>query len=359
MGRFSTVLGLGFVGFFCAASANEQIDDLVLEEMRVNDIPGLAVAVVSGGNVVKLGTYGVANVELDVSVTPGSVFELASLTKHFTAAAVLLLAEEGKLGLNDQLSNFVEDAPPEWSEIRISHLLNHTAGLADRFEETLDGRQIMDHSSDDMLRSAMDTPTIGRPGEQWQYSDQGYFLLGWIIEQASGMQYPNFVRERLLEPAGMTESYLHTKELIIPSRVAGYEVVDGETQNVRRDWQFEISSHFGLMASVEDLVKWERSLVDRSVLDEGQLHSMWNPSWFLREARDSSVGYGMGWFVVRFSDRTFVEHTGVTGTSYFRDLERNLAVVILSNRTFYDVSSLGRRIAKLIDPSLPFPDSAL
>ncbi len=339
--------------------ATEKIDRLAVQEMETNRIPGLAIAVLVNGDVVFEKAYGLANVELDVSATTESVFELSSLTKQFTAAAVVLLASEGKLSLDDPIAAFIDDAPAAWRDIRIRHLLSHTSGLADRFEETVSGRSIMDHSAEDMIRSAMSTPTIAEPGEQWTYSDQGYVLLGRIIERASGQPYEDFVRTRLLNPAGLHAARFHSMQSIIPNRVAGYLLNEGSLENVRRDWQYGIVSHFGILASLTDLIAWEQALVDNTVLSTEQLGLIWQPHWQLSQSEEFSMNYGFGWFVADVGDFTVVEHTGVTGTSYVRVLESDTAVIVLSNLAFHDVSALGRRVLHLLDPSIPFPDAAL
>ena len=327
--------------------------------MEANQIPGLAIAVLVDGDVKFEKAYGLANVELDVSVTTDSVFELASLTKQFTASAVLLLESEGKVSLDDPVTAFFEDTPAAWRDIRVRHLLSHTSGLADRFEETVGNRAIMDHSAEDMMHSAMLTPMIAKPGEEWSYSDQGYVLLGQIIERASGQPYEEFVEERLLNPAGIYGVHFHSKQSIIANRVAGYVLQDGRLENVRRDWQYGIISHFGILASISDLVDWEKALVENDVLSKEQLGLAWQPHWQLFQDEEFSMNYGFGWFVANLGDYTIVEHTGITGTSYVRVLETDTAVIVLSNLAFHDVSALGRRILKLLDPAIPFTEEAL
>lgn len=339
--------------------ATEEIDRLVVQEMEANYIPGLAIAVLVGGEVKFERAYGRANVELHVPVTTDSVFELASLTKQFTASAILLLESEGKLSLDDPVTAFFEDAPDTWRDIRVRHLLSHTSGLADRFEETVGDRAIMDHSAEDMIRSAMATPMLAEPGKEWSYSDQGYALLGRIIGHASGLPYEEFVERKLLIPAGVQSAYFHSKSAIIPNRVDGYVLLDGALQNVRRDWQYGILSHFGIMASISDLVTWEKALVENKALSIEQLDSAWQPRWQLFQDGDFSMNYGFGWFVANLGDYTVVEHTGVTGTSYVRVLETDTAVIVLTNLAHHDVSVLGRRILKLMDPAIPFTKEAL
>lgn len=339
--------------------ASEKIDRLVKQEMQANQIPGLAIAILVDGELQYERTYGLANVELGVPVTVDSVFELASLTKQFTAAAVIILESEAKLSLDDSVANFIDDVPADWSDMSIRQLLSHTAGLADRFEETVDDRMIMDHSAEDMIRSAMSTPMIAKPGEKWSYSDQGYALLGQVIEQASGQTYGEFVQSRLLAPAGLGDAYFHSKQSIVPNRVAGYVLKEGRLENVRRDWQYGIISHYGIMASIDDLVAWEKAVVENTVLSQEQLDLAWQPHWQIFGADGFSMNYGFGWFVAKIGDYTVVEHTGITGTSYARVLESNTTVIILSNLAFHDVSALGRQILHSLEPEIPFPEEAL
>lgn len=340
-----------------SAAIDKRIDGFIQSEMQRGRIPGVAVAVLKHGKLLKLGCYGSANLELGVPVSEHSVFELASLTKQFTAAAVVLLAYEGKLSLDDSLNKFIDDVPDGWNAITIRHLLCHSAGLAHRFEQTFDGVFLMDYSTENMLRSAKATPMIAAPGTDWEYSDQGYFLLGLVIEQVTGQSYATFLHERFYEPLDMNETYILQQARIIPNRVAGYTVGDGELRNIRRDWQFGLTSHFGVMSSIADLVKWERALVDRTILPEAVLRQLWSPAYVFREdaETESVLGYGFGWWVNQKNGRRFVEHSGFTGTSYFRDLETQLAVIVLTNRdqpSGPGTIEIAHGIAQLVDPTI-------
>lgn len=316
------------------ATPNDRIDTFVRSEMRQGRIPGVAIAVVQEGKVIKVATYGSANLELGVPVSEHSVFELASLTKQFTAAAILLLAYEGKLSLDDSLAQFIDDVPDGWAGITIRQLLSHSAGLTHRFEQTVDGGFLMNYTTDGMLRSAKATPMTAVPGTDWMYSDQGYFLLGLVLERVMGQSYAAFLQERFFEPLGMTETVVLDQAQIIPNRVAGYTIVDGMLQNIRRDWQFGLTSHFGVMSSVADMVKWERELVERAILPDEVLRQLWSPAYVFQKnaTTESLLGYGFGWWVNQKNGRRFVEHSGFTGTAYFRDLATQLAVIVLTNR---------------------------
>jgi len=336
---------------------NQQIDDFVQQEMERGHIPGLALAVVQQGNVVKLSSYGTANLELGVPVTEHSVFELASLTKQFTGAVIAMLAEEGEITLDDSLHQYIDDIPEDWRAITIRQLLSHSAGMVHRFEKTYDGVFLMDYSTESMLDAAKKTPLNSTPGTDWKYSDKGYFLLGIVIEHVTGQSFEAVLKERFFDPLDMTETYLLNQAQIIPNRVAGYTIEDSTLQNIRRDWQFGLTPHFGVMSSVFDMVKWEQSLVNGSILSEKMLAAFWSPLYVFREdaATESVLGYGYGWWVNQKNGRRFVEHSGFTGTSYFRDLKTGLAVIVLTNR---DQASgpgtigIAHGIAHIIDPTI-------
>ncbi len=325
--------------------------------MARGNIPGLAMALLERGKVLEIAIYGTANLELGVPVTEHSVFELASLTKQFTGAAIAMLAEEGRLNINDSLHHYIEDIPESWHTITIRQLLSHSAGLTHRFEQTYAGVFLMDYSTDEMLETAKNTPLIATPGTDWQYSDQGYFLLGLVIERVTGNTFESFLQERFLEPLGMTETYLLDQEQIIPNRVAGYTIQDSKLQNIRRDWQFGLTSHFGVMSSILDMVKWEQSLAAENILSAELLTRVWSPLYVFREdaATSSVLGYGYGWWVNQKNGRRFVEHSGFTGTSYFRDLKTGLAVIVLTNRDQASgpgTMGIAHGIAQIIDSTI-------
>ena len=236
------------------------MDKLVKDHMARGTCPGAAIAVLRSGEVLKVGWYGLANVELKVPVTEDSVFDLASVTKPVTAAAILLLAEDGKLGLDDPIIRYIDDPPAAWGGITVRQLLSHMGGLAHHFEEKVNGSHLLNYSKADMLRSAKVLPLLSKPGTDWEYSDQGYFLLGVILERVTGESYDAFLRKRFFEPLGMTTMRLLDEGEIIPGRVAGYTVIEGRLQNNRRDWQFELTSHMGLMSNIQDMIRWEQGL---------------------------------------------------------------------------------------------------
>ena len=208
-----------------AAPQSDAVDDYVRTEMARRHIPGLALAVVRNGTVAKLGHYGLADVELSVAVTDDTKFEIASMTKQFTDAAILLLAEEGKLGLDDPIARFITDAPPSWKPITVRQLMNHTAGVRDDWDEDT-VFFLRNQTNEDFLKELYAFPLKFAPGEGWAYG-AGPFVLGVIIEKISGRRYSEFMQERVFGPLGMTATGINDVFTVLPQRASGYRWIGG------------------------------------------------------------------------------------------------------------------------------------
>jgi len=312
----------------------ETVDAAVEPLMEAGHFPGMAVAVMREGEPVHVGSYGLASIEHDVPVTPDTVFELASLTKHMTALAVLTLAEEGRLSLDAPVSDYITDTPEAWSGITMDRLLSHTAGLAHRFEDRPNGEFLLNYTTDDMLASAMATHMAAAPGEDWNYSDQGYFLLGLVIEAVTGEAYGDYLQAQYFGPLGMEATRLLDQSAIVPHRAEGYawSAADGLARN-RRVWQFGLTSHFGVTSSLNDMMAWEAELSAPAVVDEDALAAtsqIQRP--FDTGKTCESWGYARGWMTHHREGRTLVSHGGYSGTAYVRDLTTGLSVIVLANR---------------------------
>ena len=309
----------------------DSVDDYIKTEMERRHIPGAAVAVAREGKLVKARGYGVANVELDVEVTPDSVFELASVTKQFTATAIMVLVEEGKLQLDDPITSHLPPAPETWKPITVRHLLTHTAGfpgLDSGFHALRAGGPRLNYSTAEMFGAAMKDALSFAPGERWQYSDVGYFLLGMIIERESGRRYRDFLEERFFRPLAMKATSLVDHTRIVKHRAAGYTLRNKELVNIRRVSQAELPSYGGVLSTVKDLVTWDAALAAGKVVKPATLAQMWTP---VRLNSGASYPYGFGWVVDARRGHRWIHHTGITGTelSYFPDDE--LTVVVLTN----------------------------
>jgi D-alanyl-D-alanine carboxypeptidase len=309
----------------------DAIDDYVKVEMERRHIPGLALAVVRNNKVVKMRGYGFANLEHDVRVTPDTIFELASVTKQFTAAAIMLLAEEGKVQLDDPLPSHLPSAPPSWKTITVRHMLTHTAGfpgLTTGFQALRPGGARLNYTTAQMFDAASKDSLSFAAGERWQYSDVGYFLLGMIIESASGQRYSDFLDERFFKPLGMTSTSVLDHSRILKHRAAGYTLRYDQLVNIRRVVQTELPSHYGVFSTVKDLVTWDAALADGKVLKPASLTEMWTP---VRLNYGGAYPYGFGWWVDERRGHSWIVHTGITGTELSRFPDDGLTVVVLTN----------------------------
>lgn len=309
----------------------DAVDEYVRAEMRKRQVPGLALAVIRDGEVVKLKGYGFANLEHDVPATPDTVFELASVTKQFTATAVMLLVEEGKINLDDPVGRYLDGTPEAWKGITVRRLLTHTAGLAsleEGFKALYEGGVRLNYTTAQMFEAAKKDPLSFAPGERWQYSDVGYFLLGMIVEKASGQGYRDFVSERFFKPLGMTSTSVLDQWAIIKHRAAGYTLRDGRLAQIRRVVQTELPSHYGIFSTVRDLAKWEAALAAGRVVKPSSLEQMWTP---VRLNSGASYTYGFGWELGERRGHRMITHTGITGTEYTRFPDERLTVVVLTN----------------------------
>ncbi|HEY9434978.1 MAG TPA: serine hydrolase [Blastocatellia bacterium] len=311
-----------------AALSAATTDEYIQVEMKKRSIPGLALVVIKNGEVVKLQGYGIANLEHDVSVIPETVFELASLTKQFTATAIMRLVEKGKVKLEDPIIQYLPGSPSKWNGITIRHLLTHTGGMAAHGRGLASLPDKTFYLTAESFKSATEDPMSFKPGERHQYSDVGYFLLGMIIEKASGQRYKDFLADQFFTPLGMTSTSVLNHFTILKHRAAGYTFLNGRLVNIRRVVQDELPSDYGVISTVRDLAKWEIALASGKVLNESNLTAMWTPA---KLNDGTSYPYGFGWELENVRGHRVITHTGMTGTEYTRFPDDKLTVIVLTN----------------------------
>lgn len=306
----------------------DSIDDYLRAEIKKRQIPGLAVAVVKNGEIIKLKGYGVASIEHNVAVTPDTVFDLASVTKSFTATAIMMLVEEGRIGLDHRITEYVPNAPAAWNDITVRHLLTHTAGFEAEFMPTLNGRWLSDYTTQEMFEAAIKLAPSAAPGERYRYSDTGYFLLGVIIEQVTGKRYAEFLSERMFKPLRMSSTTLLDQWAIIKNFSPGYAMWKGNLVRDRRYAQVELAPGYGILSTVKDLAKWEIALVSGKLIKHSTLEQMFTPA---RLNNGVYSNYGFGWSLDEVRRHRITEHAGGTGTIIFRLPDEKLTVIILTN----------------------------
>src|SRR4030095_15402663 len=201
----------------------DKVDDYVRSEMSQRRIPGLSLAVVKAGRVIRSKGYGLSDLELNVPATPDSVYQIESMTKQLTAAGIMLLGEDGKVSLDETVDKYLSDLPITWKDVTVRHLLTHTSGIKD-FADLADteAERAKDYTKAQIISLVSGAPLEFRPGEKWNYSNTGYFLLGMVMERVSGKAYGVFLQDRVFRPLGMSAPRLNDLNESVPNRAAGY-----------------------------------------------------------------------------------------------------------------------------------------
>lgn len=320
---------------FCATVAfavPDGLDRYIENQLKQRNVPGLSLAVARDGQIERAKGYGLADVELNVPATVRTVYQWASVSKQFTAEAIMLLARDGKLRLEDTIAKHYADAPEAWSKITIRHLLNHTSGIKSytslpNFFATIR----KDYKPDELIGLVRDLPLEFEPGEKWNYNNTGYYLLGLVIEKVSGKSYAEFLAERIFKPVGMTTARVNDQFEIIPSRATGY---DNRSNSLWRSEFVSPTQPFSagaLVGTVLDLAKWDAALYTDKLLPTSDHHEMWTPTK-LNDGKTTPYGYG--WQTGDLRGHRYVGHGGgIHGFSTYilRLLDDKLTVIVLMN----------------------------
>lgn len=316
-----------------------KVDAFVQSELLRQHIPGAALGVYRDGKLTWAQGYGLANVEWDAAVTPDTIFQSGSVGKQFTATAVMMLVEEGKVGLDDPVNKYFPDAPEAWKEIKIHNLLSHTSGLGE-YEtgaRTKPGGPFymrLDYSEDELYKRITEMPMDFKPGQDWSYRNTNYVLLGILIHKVTGKFYGDFLQERIFRPLGMSRTRIISEEDIIPRRSSGYRLVKGELKN--QEWvspSLNSTADGALYFTVEDLQKWDAALYTEKLLKKASLDRMWTVEK-LNNGMPNKANYGFAWEINNVNGHRVIEHGGAWQgfTTYIaRYVDDRLTVVALTN----------------------------
>ena len=210
---------------FAQQPISTSVDRYIASELHRQHIPGLALLVARNGQVIQAQGYGLSNVELNVPVKPETISQSGSVGKQFTATAVMMLVEEGKISLGDKISRYLPDSPPAWKDIAVRNLLNHTSGIPDYGSDNdnpakklIDLR--VDYTEDQMVARFATLPLDFPPGSKWSYSNSGYVILGVLIHKVSGQFYGDFLEQRIFRPLHMDATHIISEESIAPPDIA-------------------------------------------------------------------------------------------------------------------------------------------
>lgn len=327
---------------------SKEIDLYIQHVMQEQKIPGLALAIIHDGKILKKEIYGLASIEHNVPVTDSSVFWLASISKHMTCSAIMLLSQQGVLDIDDKIHLHLPDAPENWREVTIRHLMTHTSGLpgtgSERGNRTVRGT----YSAEQMFQNSKNDSLVFTPGQDFMYSDLGIFLLGYIIHKVCGMSFKEFMQKMIFDPAGMKTAYLQDHFTIHANQVSGYSKRNGQIIPDRNPWRLidtEINAAGGVYATIDDMISWDAILNGERLLTQEIKEQMWTSN-----ITDKGINthYGFGWNTQTLNDRKVVYHPGVAGTEYLRLNDDKVSIIVLTNQAMYK-RAISRKITELLE----------
>jgi len=325
-----------------------KVDEYIRGEMQTQQIPGVALAVIKDGRIVLAKGYGFANVEHQVPVKPETIFQSGSVGKQFTATAVMMLMEEGKLSLDDKITKYFPDGPTAWRDITIRHMLTHTSGMTD-YPEDFDLRR--DYTEDELYQRIKTIPLAFQPGEKWSYSNLAYVMLGILIHKVSGKFYGDFLQERIFKPLEMSTARIISEADIVPNRAAGYRTVNGELKN--QNWvspSLNTTADGALYLTVYDMAKWDAALYTEKLLKRSTLEQMWTP---VKLNNGKTYPYGFGWGLGEIRGHKIIEHGG-SWQGFKSQISRypddRLTVIVFANQARTNQAKIAHGVAALFNP---------
>lgn len=340
----------------CAACATAGGPRVTADDLRFVDslfsaysdtaVPGASVVVISDGRVVARRAYGMADLERRVAAAPETDYRLASVSKQFTAMAVMLLAQDGKLRYDQSVRDFLPELPAATQPVTVRHLLNHTSGLWD-YEDLVPESRTAQLDDRDVLALLAPKDSLYFPaGTQYRYSNSGYVLLGLIVARVSGMTFPEFLQTRIFRPLGMAASVAHVEGSdTVPRRAYGYSPRGGTFIQTDQSVTSATLGDGGIYMNVDDMVRWDQALNSSKLVSAPMLQLATTPPELPAGA---TTEYGFGWFVDRYRGEKRWRHTGETSgfrNAILRLPDRRLTIVILTNRSSGEPQAFAERIA--------------
>jgi CubicO group peptidase (beta-lactamase class C family) len=336
------------------AQLASQIDTFLTDLTERDRFSGSILVAIDGNLVISQG-YGMANSELDVLNTPRTKFMMGSVTKQFTAMAILQLQQQGKLSLRDPICRYIRDCPEAWQPITFHHLLTHTSGIPDYIDNNFEILKNQSLSPIKLIDTFRNRPLDFTPGERWLYSNSGYVVLGYVIEQVSGQPWALFLQKNIFEPLQMADTGYDTLHTIIKNRADGYFSATTNAEYIDPSVMYAAG---GLYSTVEDLFRWEQALDGDQLISQPLRDEMFIPFAPIPPASDirltadvTDASYGYGWFIGKRLNRQWEAHTGHS-YGFSSVIERypddKLVIIVLSNREARPLVDITSEIARMI-----------
>jgi CubicO group peptidase (beta-lactamase class C family) len=305
-----------------------------------------AVLVARNGEILLSQGYGWADRDNHIANTPQTRYRLGSITKQFTAMAILILQTQGKLNVQEPICTYIAECPDSWQDITIHHLLSHTSGITDLTEfPDFDTFKASPSTPEQTIALFKDRALDFEPGERWSYSNSGYILLGYIIEQVSGQSYELFLQKNIFDPLQMTDTgYDHNDS----SLATGYTGIGSHWEKPEYIDMTLPYAAGGLYSTVEDLYRWDQALYTEQLVSQASLDLMFTSH---AKMTMNGLGYGYGWFVGKMNNHQAISHGGgIDGfiTEIRRYLDDKVTIIILSNRQTTNVPQIADEIASVV-----------
>ncbi|WP_435262992.1 serine hydrolase domain-containing protein [Tenacibaculum sp. nBUS_03] len=321
--------------------------DSILQKKYPTNAPGGTFLVSKNGKIIYNKAFGLANLELNVPMTPDNVFEIGSITKQFTAISILMLVEQGKIKLNDQINQYLPNYPTHQKKITIHHLLNHTSGIKSYTSlKKLYSIDKKDVTPTELINLFKNEPMDFNPGEHYKYNNSGYVILGYIIEKVSGITYEEFITKNIFKRLGMNNSTYGNHRTIIKNRASGHHLKQNYQNS--RFVSYTLSYSAGaLLSSVKDLNIWQQALIKNKLLKKETLSKAFI-NYSLKNGKKTNYGYG--WNIRTLGNETSYEHGGfIFG---FKSMgvylpESGIYVIGLNNCDCNSPTKVTRKIAEI------------
>jgi CubicO group peptidase (beta-lactamase class C family) len=300
------VLFLGSHPSIYAQTLETKVDSLLQEKYKP-DAPGATFLISKNGKIIYKKAFGLSNLELNLPMHTENVFEIASITKQFTATSILMLAEKGKLNLDDEITTFIPDYPTNGHKITVHHLLTHTSGIKDFTRvKGLNAISTQDLAPLDLIDFFKNEPMDFAPGEKNKYNNSGYIILGYIIEKVSGQSYASFVEDQIFKVLGMTSSQYGSHREVIKNRVSGYHNKGSYVNGRQVSYSFAYSTG-ALMSTVNDLFKWQEAIKNNLLINKETTEKVFT-NYTLNNGEH--IDYGYGWHIKKLNGISTREHGG-------------------------------------------------
>jgi D-alanyl-D-alanine carboxypeptidase len=339
------------VSLVASAARADQFDDYIRAQMKAFNLPGVSFAIIDRDRGAKIGAQGVSDLARGTLATPDTIYKIASVSKQFIATAIMLLVQDGRLGIDDPISRYIAGTPPAWQPITIRHLLTHTAGLV-RESPAFDPMKAK--TDIEIIKAVFPAPLRFSPGSKWEYSNSGYYVLAEIVARVSRQPWTEFLEQRIFKPAGMSATMPTNVTPASPDRAVGYS---GKDNQQRADEWVALRPSGAFLSNVTDLAKWA-VLLDRNLpLTEASRRQMWTP---VRLSDGSTSPYGFGWHVEAPSNAPdSVWHGGgLPGFASFlgRFAGGRVTVILLTNGNDVDAIAVAKGLAALYLKVTPAAD---